>query len=89
MSSSRPQRQVVALRYRPEHDNAPSVVAKGQGVIAEQILQLAEQHNIPVRQDKNLLTVLSQLELDQEIPPEVYRVVAELMAFIYQLASKR
>lgn len=82
-------RQAVALRYRPKEDDAPKLVAKGRGYVAEKILELARQYNIPVREDKNLLQVLSRLDLDQEIPPEVYRVVAEILAFIYRLSNRR
>ncbi len=81
--------QVVALRYRANQDHAPRVVAKGRGPIAERILQLARAHGIPVRQDRNLVEVLSQLRLDQEIPPAVYQAVAEILAFVYRLAGER
>jgi len=79
----------VALRYEPEKDRAPKLVAKGQGHIAEKIIELARQHHIPVREDKNLLQILSRLDLNQEIPAEVYKAVAEILAFIYRLANRR
>lgn len=79
--------QAVALRYQPGKDQAPKLVAKGRGPIAERILELARAHDIPVRQDKNLVQVLSLLQLDQEIPPSVYRAVAEILAFVYRLAN--
>jgi flagellar biosynthesis protein len=82
-------RRAVALRYEPKRDRAPKLVAKGQGYIAEKILELARQYNIPVRQDKNLLQVVSRLDLNQEIPPEVYKAVAEILAFIYRLSSRQ
>ena len=81
--------RAVALRYEPKKDNAPKVVAKGRGYVAEKILELARQHNIPVRHDKNLLQVLSRLDLDQEIPGEVYAVVAEILGFIYRLSNRK
>jgi flagellar biosynthesis protein len=81
-------RQAIALRYKPGEDNAPKVTAKGRGYLAEKILELARTHNIPVREDKNLVQILSRLELDQEIPPEVYRAVAEILAFIYRLSRR-
>jgi flagellar biosynthesis protein len=80
--------QVVALRYRTHQDRAPRLVAKGRGVVAERILQLARAHGIPVRQDRNLVEVLSQLQLNQEIPPALYQAVAEILAFVYRLANK-
>jgi len=82
-------RQAVALRYKPENDRAPKLVAKGQGYLAEKILELARQHHIPVREDKNLLQILSRLDLNQEIPAEVYKAVAEILAFIYRLSNRQ
>src|ERR1700758_2367790 len=81
--------QAVALRYEPERDRAPKVVAKGQGHVAEKIIELARQHHIPVREDKNLLQILSRLDLNQEIPAEVYKAVAEILAFIYRLSNRQ
>jgi flagellar biosynthesis protein len=81
--------QAVALRYEPERDRAPKLVAKGQGYLAEKILELARQHHIPVREDKNLLQILSRLDLNQEIPAEVYKAVAEILAFIYRLSNRQ
>ena len=82
-------RQAVALRYNRQEDRAPKVAAKGRGYLAEKILELARAHNIPVREDKNLVQILSRLDLNQEIPPEVYRAVAEILAFIYRLSKQR
>jgi flagellar biosynthesis protein len=80
-------RLAVALEY--EHgQGAPRVTAKGGGAVAEQIIALAEQHGIPVRQDKELVAVLGQLDLEQEIPEVLYRVVAEVIAFAYLLKGK-
>lgn len=81
------QRQAVALRYAPKKDVAPKLVAKGRGYLAEKIIELARLHNIPIRHDKKLLQILSRLDLEEEIPPEVYRVVAEILAFIYRLSN--
>jgi len=81
--------EAVALRYEPKRDRAPKLVAKGQGYLAEKILELARQHHIPVREDKNLLQILSRLDLNQEIPAEVYKAVAEILAFIYRLSNRQ
>lgn len=75
--------QAVALRYRPDQDHAPKVTAKGSGTIAQRILEVAREHEIPIRQDKNLVQVLSHLDPAQAIPPELYYVVAEILAFVY------
>ena len=82
-------RQAVALRYQPHEDHAPKVSAKGRGLIADRILALAREHNIPIREDKNLLQVLSRLDLEQEVPTHVYQAVAEILAFVYRVSKKR
>jgi len=82
-------RQGVALRYEPKRERAPRVVAKGRGYLADKILELAREHNIPIRQDKNLLQILSRLDLNDEIPPEIYKAVAEILAFIYRLSNRQ
>lgn len=84
----KPSLQAVALRYTPGEDEAPRLTAKGRGYVAERILAVARAHNIPVRQDRNLVQVLSRLELEQEIPPSVYRAVAEILAFVYRLSQR-
>jgi flagellar biosynthesis protein len=78
-------KQAVALRYDADKDTAPIVSAKGQGVLAEKILQLARENNIPIREDRNLVQVLSLLDVDDEIPPQAYQAVATILAFIYKL----
>jgi flagellar biosynthesis protein len=82
------QKQAVTLRYEPRKHRAPVVTGKGRGHLAEKILELAREHNIPIRQDKNLLQILSRLDTRQEVPPEVYKVVAEILAFIYRLSNR-
>ena len=78
--------KAVALKYETEKDSAPRVVAKGRDVIAEKIIETARAHNVPLYEDKNLVQVLEALDLDTEIPPELYRAVAEVLAFIYRQA---
>jgi flagellar biosynthesis protein len=81
-------RQAVALRYKPAEEDAPKVAAKGRGYLAEKILEMARAHHIPIREDKNLVQILSRLELEQEIQPEVYRAVAEILSFIYRMSQR-
>jgi flagellar biosynthesis protein len=88
-SPTKKQNQAVALRYEPRKDRAPKIAAKGRGHVAEEILELALQHNIPIREDKNLLQILSRLDLHQEVPGEVYKAVAEILAFIYRLSNRK
>lgn len=80
--------KAVALKYEKEKDAAPRVVAKGRGSIAEKIVETARVHNVPLHEDKNLVEVLETLDLETEIPPELYRAVAEVLAFIYRLNGK-
>lgn len=81
-------KQAIALNYRQGGNQAPRVVAKGSGFIAEQILQAAQQHAIPIYQNKTLSSMLMAVELDREIPPELYKAVAEVLAYIYRLDQK-
>ena len=81
-------KQAVALRYEAKKDRAPRMIGKGRGFLAERILELAREHNIPIRHDKNLLQILSRLDLNQEVPPEVYQVAAEILAFVYRLSNR-
>ena len=80
-----PRRAAVALRYNTATDKAPKVTAKGQGFVAEKIIALARESGVPMREDADLVQVLAQLDLNREIPPTLYRVVAELLAFVYRL----
>lgn len=80
-----PKKRAVALRYDPARDAAPKVVAKGKGQLAEQILRLARENYVPVREDPNLVQVLGRLNIDQEIPKEVYQAVAAILAFLYRV----
>jgi flagellar biosynthesis protein len=80
--------KTVALRYIPKSDHAPKITAKGSGRVAEKIIALAKEHGIPIQEDPALIQVLSQLDFYEEIPPSVYGVVAEILAFIYSLNQK-
>lgn len=80
--------KAAALRYDQRTDGAPRLVAKGVSSLAKRIIDVANEHNVPVHEDPELIEILSCLDLYQEIPPETYRVVAELLAFIYRIASQ-
>ncbi|MEN2985490.1 MAG: EscU/YscU/HrcU family type III secretion system export apparatus switch protein [Thermodesulfovibrionaceae bacterium] len=82
-------KRAVALRYDEEKDSAPRVVAKGRGWIAEKIIEIARQHGVPIREDKILIETLSKLDLYEEIPVELYKAVAEILAFIYKIKGRR
>jgi flagellar biosynthesis protein len=80
--------KAVALKYDKENDAAPRITAKGRGFVAEKIIETARAHNVPLHEDKNLVQVLEALDLETEIPEELYRAVAEVLAFIYRLNNK-
>ena len=81
-------RIAAAIRYDAARDDAPRLTAKGKGHVAERIIELARQHDIPVRSDKALIQILSQLDIDRHIPPELYKAVAEILAFVYSANEK-
>lgn len=83
-----PLKKVVALKYDPPQDVAPKVTAKGKGVVAEKIIEIAKKHDIPIKNDPELVNILSMLDIDEEIPPSVYKVVAEILAFVYSLKGR-
>jgi flagellar biosynthesis protein len=80
------QKSAVALAYS-QTDAAPRVVAKGRGLIAEQIITRAREHGVYVHESPELVSLLLQVDLDQRIPPQLYIAVAELLAWIYRLES--
>jgi flagellar biosynthesis protein len=79
---------VVALKYAKESDNAPKLVAKGRGKLAEKIIETAKKYDIPVTEDRELVELLSHLDMYQEIPEQLYKAVAEVLAFIYSISKK-
>lgn len=88
--SNRPQKPVtdddlaVALGYQPAKDQAPHVVAKGQGWLAQQIIEVAEANGIEVREDADLVQILAQVDVDSEIPLEAFTLVAEILSYVYE-----
>lgn len=83
-----PRKKAVALHYEPDQDAAPRVVAAGQGEVAERILVLARENNVPIHNNPDLAAKLVNLDLNTVIPPELYQVVAEILAFVYRLNAK-
>jgi len=76
--------KAVALRYDEEKDSSPRVVAKGKGYIARQIREIADEYGIPIRHDDDLVELLAQVDIDKEIPKELYAAVAEILSWIYR-----
>jgi len=81
-------KKAAALRYDTAKEKAPRVVAKGQGKSAENIIKIAELHNLPIKKDEDLIELLSKVELDKEVPEALYRAVAEVFSFIYRVSKK-
>ena len=82
-------KKAAALKYEPAQDEAPRLLAKGKGLTAERIIELAKKHDIPIKEDADLIEALMQLDLEEMIPPELYKVVAEILAFVYKLNNAR
>jgi flagellar biosynthesis protein len=80
-------KKAVALKYERSKDRAPRVTAKGARKIAERIIELAREKGIPIQEDPDLVGALMKLDLQDEIPHELYQVVAEILAFAYRLNS--
>ncbi len=82
-------KKAVALKYEPIKDNAPRVTAKGVGLVAERIIELAGKEGIPIQEDPDLVGALVQLDFQEEVPPELYKAVAEILAFVYRLNRQK
>ena len=81
--------KAAALRYDKEKENAPRVIAKGEGQTAENIIKIAELHNLPIKKDEDLMELLSKVELDKEVPEALYKAVAEVFSFVYRVTNKK
>jgi flagellar biosynthesis protein len=86
MKNTKETKVAVALHYNQV--DAPTITAKGSGEIADMILKIARENNIPLHEDRDLVTLLSKLELGDEIPEILYRAIAEVISFAYMLTGK-
>ena len=77
--------KAAVLKYDVDKDKAPKIVGLGKGQVAEKILQVAEEHRIPFYEDPSLIDLLSKLEIQSEVPPQLYNLVAEVLSFVYKL----
>jgi len=75
--------QAVALRWDPYLDKSPKLAAKGSGLLADEIIRVAQENGIPIREDHDLVQIFSLLDIGEAIPPEVHTAIAEILAFIY------
>lgn len=83
------QKTAIALQYSPtDGDPAPKITAKGDGFIAEEILRIARENDVPLRRDPALAGALATLDVGQQIPSELFRAVAEVLAFVYKINGK-
>ncbi|MBT3260855.1 flagellar biosynthesis [bacterium] len=92
LSPTSEDRKAIAIRFDVEKDRAPKILAIGKGSIAEEILRVADENKIPLYEDQHLANLLAKLQIEEEIPAELYKLIAEVLAFIYQLdimAKKR
>ncbi|MFL6715898.1 MAG: EscU/YscU/HrcU family type III secretion system export apparatus switch protein [Burkholderiaceae bacterium] len=88
MNPSDPRRSAAALSYG-QADKAPRVVAKGYGLVADQIIARAREHGVFLHESREMVALLMQVDLDRDIPPALYRAVAELLAWLYRLEKSR
>lgn len=84
-----PTKIAAAIKYDSSRANAPTVTARGRGSIAEKIIELAEERGVPIKNDPDLVQILSKLKVGSEIPVELYRAVAEILAFVYSLNENK
>ena len=78
----------AAIKYDGKSDSAPKVTARGRGAIAEKIIELAKKHKVPIKEDPALAQILSRLDIDEQIPPELYKAIAEILAFVYSINER-
>jgi flagellar biosynthesis protein len=83
-----PRKKAVALRYDAESEGAPKVVAKGAGYQAEHILQIAKENDIHIYEDPDMVNILATLDIQAEVPENLYKAIAEVLAFVYQLNKR-
>ena len=81
-------RKAVAIRYDAKSDEAPRLVAKGEGLVAEKIIEIAAENDVHIHQDPAIVAVLAKLNVNSFVPEELYQAVAEILAFVYRLDQK-
>lgn len=81
--------KAVALKYNPEENEAPAILAKGIGAVGDYIVSLAKKNNVPIYRNDKLVESLYRLKENEEIPPELYTIVAEIFSFVYSLKGEK
>ncbi|NOX16406.1 MAG: type III secretion system protein [Epsilonproteobacteria bacterium] len=82
-------KKAVALKYDKSKDSAPKVKAAGKGEVAKKIIKIAEKYNLPIKKDEDLVELLSKVQIDKEIPQNLYKAVAEVFSFVYKITKKK
>ncbi|MBT5935451.1 EscU/YscU/HrcU family type III secretion system export apparatus switch protein [Sulfurimonas sp.] len=80
--------KAVALKYDASTNSAPKVTAKGEGFTAKNIIKIAEENDIPIKKDEDLVELLSKVDIDREVPAEMYQAIAEVFSFLYKTSKK-
>ncbi|ADN09397.1 EscU/YscU/HrcU family type III secretion system export apparatus switch protein [Sulfurimonas autotrophica] len=81
--------KAVALTYDKEKNRAPVISAKGKGTTAQKIIKIAKEHGVPIKKDEDLIELLSKVELNKEVPPQMYKAIAEVFSFIYSITREK
>jgi flagellar biosynthesis protein len=81
-------KKAVGLGYNKNEDNAPKVIAKGVGTVAERIIEKAIEHGVYIKEDKSLVEILEKFDMYQEIPEELYEIIAEIFTYVYNTEKK-
>ena len=81
-------KKAIALKYDINTDNAPTLVAKGKGETAKNIIKIAKENHLPIQKDEDLVELLTKIDVDKEIPENMYKAIAEVFSFIYDLTKK-
>ena len=81
--------KAIALRYDNQKEKAPRVIAKGEGKSAQTIIKIAQENNLPIKKDEDLVELLSKVELDKEVPEALYTAIVEVFSFIYKVSKKK
>jgi len=81
-------KKAVALKYDKDKDSAPKIKAKGKGEVAKNIIKIAQEYNLPMKKDEDLVELLSKVEIDKDIPENLYKAVAEVFSFVYKITKK-
>lgn len=80
--------KAVALKYDAKLSSAPKVTAKGEGFTAENIIKIAKANDVPIQKDEDLVELLSKVDIDREVPAEMYKAIAEVFSFLYKSTKK-